>query len=80
MCMRSFVTVRCVLTKRQAFFENGNNKNNRRCGQGRFRVQKYAKLRCEKLYDTMKYENATYRSFAFAQSEFSGNANMANCE
>ena len=44
MCMRSFVTIRCVLTKPWAFFENGNNNlnivivivNNRRSALGSF--------------------------------------------
>ena len=44
MCMRSFVTIRCVLTKPQAFFEKGNNNpnnnNNCRNALGPFRVQK----------------------------------------
>ena len=45
MCVRSFVTIRCVLTKPSAFFENGNNPNlnNCRSALGPFRVQKTPK-------------------------------------
>ena len=43
MCVRSFVTFRCVLTKPYAFFEHGNNNNknnNRRGDQGRLPASK----------------------------------------